>query len=137
MSLVSLTQPKRAWWRGQLSAQTIDGSICIALTSVGSIGLSYPETAARLGRFVSKHTEVPFGTLVSLAELFGGVALGWYWLGFFAAIAVWPAGSLVAFILTIAMGGHVQLFWLVTQSTLLLSGSSLLFELVRASIYLR
>ncbi len=120
-----------------MSVQTIDWLICIALTAVGSIGLSYPETAARLGRFVSKHREVPFGTLVSLAELFGGVALGWYWLGVFAAIAVWPAGSLVAFILTLAMGGHVQVVWLLAQATLVLSGSSLLFELVRASIYLQ
>ena len=65
-----------------MSVQTIDWLICIALTAVGSIGLSYSETAARLGRYVSKHTEVPFGTLVSLAELIGGLALGWYWLGY-------------------------------------------------------
>ena len=114
----------------------MDWLICIALTAVGSIGLSYPETAARLGRFVSKHMEMPFGTLLSLAELVGGIALGWYWLGFFAAIAVWPAGSLVAFVLTLAMGGHVQVVWLLAQATLLFWGAWWLFQIVSGSIFL-
>ena len=100
----------------------MDWLICIALTAVGSIGLSYPETAARLGLIVNKHREVPFGTLLSLAELIGGVALAGYWLGLYAAIAVWPAGSVVAFILTLAMGGHVQGVWLLAQVVLLLWG---------------
>ena len=107
MSLVS-QQTKKGTVERTLSVRTMDWLICIALTAVGSIGLSYPETAARLGLIVNKHREVPFGTLLSLAELIGGVALAGYWLGFYAAIAVWPAGSVVAFILTLAMGGHVQ-----------------------------
>ena len=83
---------------------------------------------------MNKHREVPFGTLFSLAELIGGLALAWYWLGLYAAIAVYPAGSLVAFILTLAMGGHVQGVWLSAQVVLLLWGAWLLFQVVRESI---
>jgi hypothetical protein len=119
-----------------LSVQTIDWLICVALTAVGSIGLSYPETAARLGLFVNKHREVPFGTLISLVELLGGVALAWFWLGLYAVIAIYPAGSLVAFVLTLAMGGHVQVVWLLAQATLLLSGAWWLFQIVSGSIFL-
>ena len=68
MSLVS-QQTKKGTVERTLSVQTMDWLICIALTAVGSIGLSYPETAARLGLIVNKHREVPFGTLLSLAEL--------------------------------------------------------------------
>jgi hypothetical protein len=82
---------------------------------------------------VNKHREVSFGTLFSLAELIGGVALAWYWLGFYPAIAIWPAGSLVAFILTLAMGGHVQGVWLLAQVILLLWGAWLLFQEARGS----
>ena len=120
-----------------LSAQTSYWLICIALSAVGSIGLIYPETAAHLGRVVNKHREVPFGTLLSLAEHIGSIALAWYLLGFYAAIALWPAGTLVAFILTLAMGGHVQGVWLLGQVVLLFLGGWLLFQVVGISIYLQ
>ena len=136
MSLVS-QQTKKGTVERTLSVQTIDWLICIALTAVGSIGLSYPETAARLGLIVNKHREVPFGTLLSLAELIGGVALAGYWLGFYAAIALWPAGTLVAFALTLAMGGHVQGVWFLGQVVLLLWGGWLLLQVVGISIYLQ
>jgi hypothetical protein len=93
-----------------------------------------PRDGSHLGRFVRKHREVPFGTLFSLAELIVGLALAWYWLGLYAAIATYPAGSLVAFVLTLAMGGHVQVVWLLAQVTLLLSGAWWLFQIVSGRV---
>ena len=120
-----------------MSAQTLYWLVCPALSAVGSVSLLYPETAAHMGLFVNKHREVPFGTLLSLAEHIGGIALAGYWLGFCAAIAMWPAGTLVAFILTLAMGGHVQGVWLLGQVVLLFLGGWLLFQVVGISIYLQ
>lgn len=86
---------------------------------------------------MNRHREVPFGTLFSLAELIGGVALAGYWFGLYAAIAVWPAGALVAFILTLAIVGHVQAIWVAAQLGLLLWGIWLLFPVIGGSIILR
>ena len=120
--------------QGTLGVQTIHWLICIGLIAVGSIGLSYHEIAAHLGLVVDRHREVPFGTLVSLGELSGGIALAWHWWGPYAAVAAWPAGSLVAFILTLAMAKHVQGVWLSAQVLLLLWGGRLLFRIIEGVI---
>ena len=78
---------------------------------------------------MNKRREVPFGTLFSLAELIGGVALAGYWFGLYAAIAVWPAGALVAFILTLAIVGHVQAIWVAAQLACCFGASGCCFPL--------
>jgi hypothetical protein len=120
-----------------LSVQTIHWLICIALTAVGSIGLSYHEIAAYFGLVVDRHREVPFGTLVSLTELIGGVALAWHWWGPYAAVTAWPVGSLVAFILTLVMVNHVQGVWLSAQVILVLWSVRLMFQTAGGFILLQ
>ena len=52
----------------ELTAQWI-GLICFALSVLGQVGLSYPWIASRQGIVVSDQIEVPFRTLISLAEV--------------------------------------------------------------------
>ena len=119
-----------------MSVEATEWLICIALAA-GSIGLTSPEMASHLGLIVNKQREVPYGSLCSLAELFGAIAFAGYWLGLYAAIVVRPADAFIALILTLAMGGHVRAVWFAAQVGLLLWGIWLLFQVLGGSISLQ
>jgi hypothetical protein len=101
----------------------------MVLTTVGSLGLTAHEITARLGFFVKRQREVPFGTLVSLTEFFAGVGLAWHWLGPYAALAVLPLGMLIALLLTVAIANHVQVVWISGQAILLYFGVGSLLQI--------
>jgi hypothetical protein len=112
------------------NAQSANWFLCVVLTTVGGMGLTSHELATRVSRLQNRHIEVPFGTLVSLSELIGGVALACYWFGVSVAIAIWLLGSLCSFALTILFGGRFQLIWFLGQASFLVWGALRLTEIV-------
>jgi hypothetical protein len=96
---------------------------CFGLTMVGAIGLTSHELNSRIGRVPHKNIEVPFGSLLSLAEEAGGLGLAYYWFGVSASVIIFISGSICAFALTFAFGARFQFVWFVGQLTFILWGA--------------